>query len=253
MPMRAVFVFAALTQALLGVSVASSHAADVVVFSTVAAKAALEAFAPTFERETQHKLTLRFATAAALKAEIEKGIPCDVALLTAAAIDDLITQGRLAPASRIPVARSGVGMAVKQGASVPPISTPEELKQAVLAAQSIVYSTTGATGPIMKGVFERFGIADVMAAKTLLVSTITAAEAVARGQAEVGFTQISEILDAPGAHLVGPLPAAVQVYSAFAAATAVGTREPAAARAFLDALTTAAAKAVLRAKGLEPN
>jgi molybdate transport system substrate-binding protein len=231
-------VIAALTVALFGVL--HSQAADVAVFSTIAAKSALEEIAPTF------------ATAAALKAEIEKGTPCDVALLTAAAIDDLIKQGRLTQTSRINVAKSGVGVAMKKGTNAPPIATTDEFKQTLTAAKSIAYSTSGATGPIMKRIFERFGIADAMAAKTVLVSTTTAAEAVALGQAELGFTQISEILDAQGAQLVGPLPADIQVYSSFAAATAAGSREPAAAQAFLEVLTTGNAKALLKARGLEP-
>ena len=253
MPIRVVTVVVALTLALVGAPPSNSRAAEVAVFSTVAAKAALEEIAPAFERESQHKVLLRFATAGELKTEIEKGAPCDVALLTAAAIDDLITQGRLSQASRTNIARSGVGVAVKQGANAPSITTTEEFKQALGSAQSIVYTTQGATGPIMKRIFERFGITDAMNAKTILVSAITAAEAVARGQAELAFTQISEILDTPGAHLVGPLPADVQVYSSFSAATATATREPAAAQAFIEALTTGAAKAVLKSKGLEPS
>jgi molybdate transport system substrate-binding protein len=253
MALRSVAAIAAISVSLWGASSASAQAAEIVVFSTVAAKTVLEEIAPAFERNSKHKLTLRFATTAELKTEIERGAPCDVALLTVAAVDDLIKQGRLAQDGRVNVARSGVGIAVTKGAATRPITTGEELKQALLSAKSIAYSAQGATGPIMKKIFERFAITDVMSAKTVVVTTTTAPEAVAAGQVEMGFTQISEILDVPGARLVGPLPSEVQVYSAFTAAAAAGARDPGAAQAFIDVLTTPATKAVLKARGLEPS
>ncbi|HWW03919.1 substrate-binding domain-containing protein [Collimonas sp.] len=250
---RPVVAIAALSLILIGATSSNSRAAEVVVLSTVAAKSVLEEIAPAFERDSNHKLVLRFATAAELKAEIEKGAPCDVALLTVAAVDDLIKQGRFTQISKINVAKSGVGIAVKRGAAAPSITTGEELKQALLSAKSIVYSAQGATAPIMKRIFERFGITEVMSAKTIVVTAITAPEAVASGQAEMGFTQISEILDTPSTRLVGPLPPEVQVYSSFAAAIATEAKAPGAAQAFIDLLVTAATKAVLKARGLEPN
>ncbi len=253
MALRSVAAIAAISVSLLGALGVSAQAAEIVVFSTVAAKSVLEEIAPAFERDSKHKLVLRFATAAELKAEIERGVPFDIALLTAAAVDDLIKQGRLTQDSRVNVARSGVGIAVTKGTTTPPITTGEELKQALLSAKSIAYSAQGATGPIMKTIFERFGITDVMSAKTVVVTKTTASEAVAAGQAEMGFTQISEILDTPSARLVGPLPSEVQVYSLFAAAAAAGAKDPGAAQAFIDVLTAPATRPVLKSRGLEPN
>jgi molybdate transport system substrate-binding protein len=239
--------------ALTALPITLVHAADVVIFSTVAAKSALEELAPAFERESKHKLIMRFATAAEMKAEIEKGVPCDVAILTAAAIDDLVKQGRLNGATRVNVARSGVGIAVKQEVSARSVATADDLKQLLLSAKSIAYSATGATGPIMKQAFERLGITEAMTPKTIVVTATTTPEAIASGKAEVGFSQISEILDTPGVRLVSALPADVQIYSLFAAAAATGAKDPAAAQYVLQALTTPAAKAVLKAKGLDPN
>ena len=166
MAFRPVAAITALLLALMATSSSDSQAAEVVVMGTVAAKSVLEEIAPAFERGSKHKLILRIATAAELKAEIEKGAPCDVALLTVAAVDDLIKQGRLIQSTKIDVAKSGVGIAVKKGAITPPITTGEELKQAMLSAKSIAYSAQGSTGPIMKRIFERFGITDAMNSKT---------------------------------------------------------------------------------------
>jgi molybdate transport system substrate-binding protein len=252
MAIRPVTAFALLCVVLMQASGTSAKAADMMLLSTIAAKAAVEEIAPAFERATGHHLNVRFGLGADLKTEIEKGAACDVALLTEAVIDDLIKQNRLTQASRAYVARSGVGIAVKLGAAVPTITTGEELKQALLAAKSIAYSAKGATGPILKKIFERYAITEAMQGKIVLVTATTAPEAVALDQAELGFTQISEILDARGARLVGPLPAELQVYTTFAAATAASTKNPAAAQAFVDFLGTAATKAVLKARGLEP-
>ncbi len=253
MAFRSVAALAAISFSLSVMLCASgAQAAEIVVFSSTAAKSPLEGIAPAFEHDTKHKVSLRFAPAASLKAEIEKGAACDVALLTVAAIDDLIKQGRLAQDSRTLVAKSGIGIAVAKGNALPPVKTVEELKQALLAAKSVAYTAQGATGTIVKKIFERLGIADAMSAKTVLTKG-SAPEAVAAGQAEMAFTQISEILDVPAARLVSPLPAEVQSYTAFAAAASAGAKDPGAARAFIAALTAPAGKAAFKTAGLEPN
>lgn len=238
--------------AVLALLSATASAADVIVLSTVAAQSALEQFAPAFEGASRHKVILRFATAAEMKAEIEKGAAFDLALLTSAAVDDLIKQNFLTGGSKVNLFRSGVGMAVREEAAAPQLTTADDLKLALVNAKSIAMSTRGATGPIMQRLFERFGLSDAMAGKLVLVSKITAPEAVVTGQAELGFTQISEILDTAGARLVGPLPPEVQVYSSFSAGIAAAGKDPDAAKAFLDSLQTDTAKTVWRAKGLEP-
>ena len=231
---------------------AIAKADDIIVFGTVAAKSTLEQLAPAFERETRHKLVLHIAVTNELVAEIDQGAAFDVAFLTQAAIDGLVRQGRVAADSKQDIARVGVGVAVARGAPLPAIGNAEEFKQALLAAQSITYTAQGATGPTMKKIFERFGIAEAMQAKTVIATGMTAPQAVAAGQAAMGFTQVSEILDAPAAQLVGPLPAELQVYSTFSAAVASGSKSPDAARAFVAALKGAAAREILTARGLQP-
>jgi len=226
----------------------TSQAAEIRVLSSNAAKTVLEDLGPRFEKSAGHKLVVTFDTANALKLRIEKGAAVDVALLTDGAIDDLIKQGKLA--SRTALARSGAGVAIKKGARKPDISTTDAFKRTVLAAKSIAYVEQGATGIYLKGLFERLGIAEQLKSKTKLV--LSAAEAVARGEAEIGFTQISEILPYAGAEVAGPLPAEIQLYTNFSLGIAARPEDKKATDILIEYMTTPAAAAVLKAKGLEP-
>jgi molybdate transport system substrate-binding protein len=223
----------------------AGHAAEIKVLASNALKTALEELGPQFEKATEHKLSFTFNAAVPLKAEIEKGAAFDVAILSTPITDDLVKQGKLVGATRADIARSGAGLAVKRGAPKPDISTTE--------AKSICYVEQGATGIYLKGLFERLGIADQLKGKTkLLPPSNPAAHAVANGEAEIGMTQISEILPYPGAELVGPLPAEIQLSSVYPAAVGTGAKEPDAAKAFIKFLTAPSAIPVLKAKGLEP-
>jgi molybdate transport system substrate-binding protein len=227
-----------------------AQAAEIKVLASNALKTTLEELAPRFEKATEHKIAFTFGTAVGLKGDIEKGAAVDVALLTASAIDDLIKQGKLA-GNRTDVARSASGMAVRKGAPKPDISTTEAFKRTLLEAKSICYVEQGGTGIYLKSLLERLGIAEELKAKTkLLPSTNPAAQAVANGEAEIGMTQISEILPYPGAELVGPLPAEIQLYTVFAAGSQANASD--AAKAFIAFLRSPEAAPVIKAKGLEP-
>jgi molybdate transport system substrate-binding protein len=231
----------------------AADAAEIRVFASNALKTALEELGPQFEKASEHKLTINFNAAAVLKTEIEKGAPFDLAILGAPAADDLMKQGRLVAATSTNIARSAAGLAVKRGAPKPDISTTEAFKRALLDAKSICYVEQGATGIYLKGLFERLGIAQQLKEKTkLLPPSNPAAHAVANGEAEIGMTQISEILPYPGAELVGPLPADIQLLTVYPAAIGTAAKEPDAAKTLLKFLTSPAAAPVLKAKGLEP-
>jgi molybdate transport system substrate-binding protein len=231
----------------------AANAAEIKVFASNALKTALEELAPQFEKATEHKLTFNFNAAAMLKAEIEKGAAFDLAILGGPAADDLIKQGKLVAATRTEIARSVAGLAVKKGAPKPDISTTEAFKHALIDAKSICYVEQGATGIYLKGLLERLGIAEQLKAKTkLLPPSNPAAHAVANGEAEIGMTQISEILPYAGAELVGPLPAEIGLYSVYPAAVGAGAKEPDAAKALIKFLAAPAAIPVFRSKGLEP-
>ena len=177
----------------------------------------------------------------------------DLAILGAPPADDLIKQGKLVAASRTEIARSLAGVAVKKGAPKPDIGTTDAFKRALIDAKSIAYVEQGATGIYLKGLLQRLGIAEQLQAKTkLLPPSNPAAFAVANGEAEIGMTQMSEILPYAGAELVGPLPAEIGLVSVYPAAVATAAKEPDAAKALIKFLTGPAAAAVLKAKGLDP-
>jgi len=225
---------------------------ELTVLSSNATKAVLEALASTFEGTENLRLVFRFAPSAELKSRIEEGEEFDVAFLTGALVDDLVALGKVEADSRTTIARAGAGVAIRKGARRPDLSTPEAFRRTLLEARSIAYVGQGVTADIVRSTFERFGISAEMRAKTKILSGVTAAEAVASGQAELGFTQISEILPHPGVELAGSLPAEVQVYTVFQAVVGSNSRHPEAGRLFLRFLTAPAAAPVIRAKGMEP-
>jgi molybdate transport system substrate-binding protein len=229
----------------------AAGAAEIKMLVSNAVKTTLEELAPQFEKASEYKLAITFGAATELKASIDKGAAFDVAILTPAAIDDLIKEGKASAAGGI--ARAGFGIAARKGAPKPDIGTVEAFKHALLEARSIAYVEAGAGSPYFKGLLERLGIADQVRPKLKPQPTSNpAAKAVANGEAELGITAISEILPYAGAEVVGPLPPEIQFYSVSAAAIATDTRQADAARSLIRFLTAPAATAVLKAKGLDP-
>ncbi len=229
---------------------AGAQSPALTVLSSNATRTVVQELGPQFEKATGQRVVFTFANSANLRARIDSGEAFDVAILTTALVDDLATRGTLTASTRVGIARAGAGVAIRKGAPKPDLSTPERVKRALMAATSVAYVGQGATAVIVKGIFDRFGIAAQMQAKTRLV--LSAAEAVAAGEAELGFTQISEILPVAGVELAGPLPAELQVYTAFGAAVSARSSRPDAARRFIAFLTTPAAAVVITAKGMEP-
>jgi molybdate transport system substrate-binding protein len=230
---------------------ACGQAAEITLMSSNALKSALGELAPQFETTTGHKLVFVWGAAVPLKARIEKGEVFDSTILNTPGIDDLIKQGKLDAATRTPLARSAIGVAVRKGAPKPDISTTEAFKNALRNARSIGYVEQGATGIYLKQLFVRLGIAEEIKSKIKLAPT-AAADFVARGEVEIGMTQISEILPFTGAELVGPLPADIQLYTSFAGAAGTAAKQPDAAKALLKFLSAPDAARVMKAKGLEP-
>jgi molybdate transport system substrate-binding protein len=232
---------------------APADAAEIKVMISNALKSTMEELTPDFEKASGNKLAITFAAAAELKTSIEKGTPIDLAILTTATTDDLVKEGKLIAAGRVDIARAGAGLAARKGAPKPDISTTEGFRRALLEAKSIAYVEAGATAPYIKSLFDRLGIADEVKPKLKPQPTSNpAAKAVANGEAELGITQISEILPYAGAELVGPLPADIQLYTVYPAAIAADTKADDGAKALIKFLTAPAAIAVLKAKGLSP-
>ncbi len=209
-----------------------------------------------FEQTTHHKLiTLATSTGIgpeSIPSRVRSGERVDVIILSAAAIDELVKDGHVRPGSRVDLARSGIGMAVRAGAPRPDIGTVDGLKRALLQARSVAYSAQISGVYLSTELFQRLGIADELLPKGKRIERGMVGPVVARGEAEIGFQQISELLAVPGIDYVGPLPAEVQRISLFSAGVATNAPSPEAARALITFLASAAAQAVFRAGGLEP-
>jgi len=208
---------------------------------------------PELERAAAAKLDIAWASTNMLMHEIGNGATGDLAILTDEAIDDLIRQGRIVAGSRVDLARSAIGIAVRQGAPKPDISSADALRQALLAARAIAYSRTGISGVYFPTVLERLGIAAQVASKGIIPSPgVPVGEVVAKGDAEIGVQQISELLPVPGIAIAGPLPPDLQKLTVFSAGLFVGAKEPGAAKALVAMLTSAAAKPLYVRKGMDP-
>jgi molybdate transport system substrate-binding protein len=231
---------------------AQAQAAEIKFLASNALKSVLEDLAPQFEKASGHKLAITFGSTGTLSASIDKGTPFDLTIVGAPALDDLIKQGKLVSPRR-DIARSGIGVAYRKGAPKPDIGTAAALKAALLAAKSISFNTQGLSGSHMLTVIDKMGIAAEVRPK-VKIPPVSAAEDVAKGVAELGMTQVSEILPhaAEGAELAGPLPADVQLYTVFAIALGAKAQQPDAAKALIGFLSAPAVAPVLKAKGLEP-
>jgi len=229
-----------------------AQAADVKVLCSSGFKAVMEELAPQFERATHHKVVVRYGLAARLKQEIEAGEVFDLAILTPAAIDDLIKERKVAADSRTILARAGLGVAIRAGAPRPDITTVEAFRRSLLAAKSIAYAKEGASGVAFAALIQRLGIADDLKAKSKLTATgEEVGEAVVRGEVEFGVLPVSEILPIRGAELLGTFPADAQNYIVMVAAVSGGAKDNNAARDLIKFLTAPAALPVIKAKGME--
>jgi molybdate transport system substrate-binding protein len=216
-------------------------------------KSVLLDLVPEFERTTGSKVVVTWGSANGLLKELETGAAGDLAILTAEAIDGLIARGKAVAGSRVDLARSGIGIAVRKGASKPDIASPDALKRALLAARSVAHSKTGMSGIYFPTVIERLGIADEMKGKIVMPDPGTpVGEVVAKGEAEIGVQQITELLLIPGIDFVGPLPKELQANIVYATATPSNAKERQAAAALVKFLSSEPALPVIKKMGLEP-
>lgn len=230
----------------------TAQPAEVTVLCSNAFKAVMEDLAPQFERATHHTLVVRYGLAAGLKAEIEAGAAFDLAILTPAVIDDLITSRRAVADSRTIVAQSGLGILIRAGARKTDISTVDAFKRALVGAKSIAYAKEGASGVAFAAIIQRLGIADDLRPKSQLTATGEAVgEAVVHGAAEFGVLPVSEILPIRGAELLGTFPANAQSYIVMVASVGAAANEHKAARDLIAFITAPAALPVIRSKGME--
>jgi molybdate transport system substrate-binding protein len=230
----------------------AAGAADIKVLCSNGFKAVLDELAPQFERATKHHVVVTYGLAAALRQRIEAGEPFDLAILTPAAIDDLIKAGKVAADSRATLARTGLALAIRSGARRPDISTSDAFKRALLGAKSIAYAKEGASGVAFAALVQRLGLADDLKAKSILTATGEAVgDAVLHGDAELGVLPVSEILPIRGAELLGTFPAELQNYIVMVGGVNASAPPRQAARDLITFLTAPAALPVIKAKGME--
>jgi molybdate transport system substrate-binding protein len=243
-------IFAVVSLAVLLPGVAG--AVEIRVLSTQAPEQAYRELAPQFEKASGHTVTTVFTGTLDVQKRIAAGEAYDLIIMAGPAIDDFIKSGKIVPGSRVDIARSGVGVAVRAGAPRPDIGTTEAVKKTLLTAKSIGYST-GPSGVYLTGLFQRLGVADAIKGKLKQTPTgVFVGNIVADGTAEIGFQQVSELAHFPGVDFVGPLPAEIQEITVFSAGIQVGAKQVDAAKDWVKFLTAPAAASAFKSKGLEP-
>jgi molybdate transport system substrate-binding protein len=241
-----------LTLVLLAISFAvPAPAAEITVLAGMGVISGVSDLAPAYEKLTGHTVTVKFEQAAAMNAMINSGAPADIAVLQPEQVDNFIKQGKMAAGTKTNFAQAGVGVAVKTGAPRPDISTVEAFKNAMLNAKSIGYSQAG-SGLIAAKVMEKLGIADQLKSKTKFINGLPVAEAVAKGEVEIGLQQINVIIPVEGADYIGPLPRDLQDTVRFAAGVLTVSKQKDLARAFLNFIASADAGPLLRRSAMEP-
>lgn len=219
--------------------------------------AAYLALIPRLERLTKKT----FVTAAtsigsgenSIPNRLRRGEPVDIVVVADKVLAALIDEGLIMGESRTPVARSSIGMAVQAGAPKPDLSSLEALKRTLLEAKSIAYSASVSGEYLTKELYQRLGIADQVMSKSRFIGGGERVGAVvARGEAEIGFQQLSELYPVPGIDHITPLPPEAQKVSVFSAGVAVQSRDPDAARAVIRFLVSPEAAGAIATSGLEP-
>ena len=235
------------------VAMASVNAAELWTLATAAAQGPIQALDKAYQ-QSGHAVKVQFDTSPNIAKRLASGEVPDVLVAQASTVEQLIKDGRAIADSRAPLGRIGVGVAMGRGSPRPDVSSVDTLKAALLAADAVVYSQ-GASGLLVDQMLRKIGVADQI--KTKIVQLPTGADVMHRlgtgtGN-QIGFTMVSEIKlgESQGGALVGPLPAAVQTYTAYDAVVMSKSAAPDAARAFIRAITTPAAKQVFAAAGWE--
>jgi molybdate transport system substrate-binding protein len=221
------------------------------VLSTLALKGAMHRLAGDYRAAANMRIDADFAPTVGLLKRLRDGEPADVVILTQEGLEELVTEGAVAAASKVDLARSYVGIAVKAGSGHPDIATEPALRNALLAARSVAYSQIGASGIFFADLIKRLGIAAEINARATITSGFTA-ERLITGEADLAVQQISELKQVAGIEIVGPIPHELQTPAVFSAGRMAASRQAAQADAFLSHLASKDVAPVLRESGLEP-
>lgn len=216
-----------------------------------------KALAPAYQKQSGDKLVAAYGpsmgeTAEAIPNRLLRGEQADVVIMARTALDGLVKQGTVVGSSEVDLVRSRIGLAVKAGAAIPDISSVEGLKRTLLNARSIAYSDSASGIYIWKELFRSLGIEAEVAPKARMIPATPVGLIVARGEAEVGFQQLSELLPVSGIQVVGPIPEAVQRITIFSAGITTTAKSPGAARRLIEYLASPKAWTAIRRNALEP-
>jgi molybdate transport system substrate-binding protein len=243
-----------------GVLAAGASAAELKVLSVGGMRTVLQELGPAFEAASGHKLNIDYAEPRVIEQKVVAGDEIDVAILTKPRADKLVREAKIVGGTATTLARPQIGLAVKKGAAKPDISSIEAFKKALLNAKSVAYPDPAGgsdVGAYMVQTFDKLGIAAELKPKTLVSPNPAQApvvvEAVARGEAEIGITVISALMQVQGIDIVGLLPAELQDPNlVLVAGSPFFSEQPIAAKALIDFLADPKAAAVYRAKGFQP-
>lgn len=220
--------------------------------SSMATRQVLADLVAAYQQQSDVVVTIESVGGVDAARRVQAGESFDFVVLASDAIDKLITSGHIDAHSKTDLVHSGVAVAVRAGAAHPDISTEDALRQAVQSAHSLSYST-GPSGVALARLFERWGIADEIKSRIVQAPPgVPVGALVARGDVELGFQQLSELIHIEGIDLLGPLPAAVQITTTFTAGLCPGSSQAAAARGLLDFMASPAAAEAKQRQGMEP-
>lgn len=230
----------------------AAQAAEIKVVGSPGFREAYTELVPGFEKRTGSKVTTNWGGVNEVAKRVAEGETADIVILPVAQIDDLIAKGKLVAPTKVIVANSGVGVAVKAGAPKIDLSSGDNVRNALLGAKSIAYST-GPSGAHMADLIRKWGIENQLKGKIVISPADTpVGVVVARGQAEIGFQQVSELVHVKGIDYLGALPPDINEITVFAAAVHGQARSPDAARALIKYLSAPEAAPVIRKTGMEP-
>jgi molybdate transport system substrate-binding protein len=237
------------------VQIGRAQAAEVKALITTAMDAAIVVLVPQFEKATGHKVTVSYDPSGGLARRLRGGEFADMILVASPELDRLIAEGKVV-GNRIDVSRTGIGIAIRKGAPKPDVSTPEALKRTLLAAKSVGHTAPaggGITALHLLRTFEKLGVAKEVAAKTKLAAggpNGRVSVLIASGEAEIAFQQVSELMSNPEVEVIGMLPDELQQITVNSAGIAAVAKEPDAARALIQHLTSPEALVVYKKTGL---
>lgn len=240
--------------AVLSTLPADGRTAEVKVLSPVSMRGAMTEIASQFEKTAGHKLAVEFATAGAVASRVQAGEVADVAVTSDAQIDAQVAKGRLAGETRLGVARVGVGLFVKQGASKPALDSVAAFRQTMLSAKAIGYgdpAAGGVSGVHMSRVVDRLGLKELQGKVKLYPDSQAVMNAVAHGDVDIGFGVTSDATLVPGVELASPLPADLQNFTDYSAAVVTGANQEVAAREFMKFLSSPVVQSIWKSKGFE--